>query len=55
MSNGSHLLAEVAQPDFDSTEQLVLGRIDQGIRHLVHQGQNVSEELLTQALAALVA
>jgi hypothetical protein len=55
LGGGSDLLAEVAQPDFDSTEQLVLGSIDERIRHLVHEGKDLSEELLAQALAALVA
>lgn len=55
LGGGSDLLAEVAQPDFDRTEQLVFGSIDEGIRHLIHEGEDLSEELLAQALAALVA
>jgi hypothetical protein len=55
MADGGDLLAEVAQSNLDGTEQFAVGGIDQGIDHLLDQGQGVRQELLPEALATLVA
>lgn len=53
MSAGGDCLSEVAEAHFDGTEDLPVGGIDQGIGHLLDQRQDLVEELLAEALAAL--
>ena len=53
MSAGGDLLSEVAESDFDGAEQFAVGGIDQGIGHVLDQRQELIEERLAEALAAL--
>jgi hypothetical protein len=49
------LPSEVAEANLDGAEQLSVRGIDQGIDHLVDQGQGLGQEVFAEALAALVA
>jgi hypothetical protein len=55
VGRGGKLLTEVAEADFDGAEEFAVGSVGEGVGHLVDQGESLSKELLTQALAALVA
>jgi hypothetical protein len=55
MGRGGELLPEVTEADFDGAEELAVGSVGEGVGHLVDQRESLSEELLAQALAPLVA
>lgn len=55
MGRGSELSPEVAETDFDGAEELAVGGVGEGVGHLVEQREGLSQELLAEALASLVA